>query len=251
MIIDSHVHYGGSNLYGSIIDEKTLLLNMKKNGIDTCITQPLPEPTIEGAECAHQKIYELSKKYPGKIFGLACINPNLSKEKVIRELEKCVKEYRFVGIKCHTICHAVSPLSENGDLIFNTADKLGVPVMVHTGKGIPFSCPSLNIIKGRQYPGLKIILAHAGMHFLTEDAYTATRECENIFLETSWTPAEDIEWLIQKLGSEKIMMGSDIYNASCYNQAVELEKYRVLDLDPKDRENCLHKTAESVFDLKF
>jgi uncharacterized protein len=251
MIIDSHVHYGGSDLFDSIIDEKTLMESMKKNNIDACIVQPLPEHTIEDARSAHNEIYRLSQKYHGKIYGLACINPNLSKKEVIQELERCINEYSFVGIKCHTICHAVSPLSDRGDLLFRTADRLGVPVVVHTGKGIPFSCPSLNIVKARQYPGLKIILAHAGMHLLMEDAYTAAKECKNIFLETSWTPAEDIEWLIRKLGSEKIMMGSDIYNASCYNQAVELEKYRVLDLKPKEKENCLFKTANSVFDLNL
>lgn len=54
--------------------------------------------------------------------------------------------------------------------------------------------PSLNIIKARQYPNTRIILAYSGMgSMLLTEAYITAKECENIYLETSWTSAEDIE----------------------------------------------------------
>jgi len=251
MIIDSHVHYGYSNIFGSCVSEKSLLESMEKNNVEVCIVQPLLVVTLEDARRIHKDIYKLSKKYPKKIFGLASISPHLSREEVTNELEKCIKEYSFVGIKCHTIGHAVNPLSESGDLLFRLANKLKVPINVHSGNGIFFASPSLNITKAREYPDLKIIIAHAGMHIFMAEAFVAAKECENIFLETSWTPAEGIEWLIKELGSEKIMMGSDIYNDSCYNLHIEIEKYKIINLSSKEREDCLYKTAEKVFNLNL
>jgi len=251
MIIDSHVHYGYSNIFDSGITEKSLMESMEKNGVCSCIVQPIPMTTAEEAKEAHNNIYKLTKKYPKRIFGLVSINPHLPKREVIYEIEKCVKEYGFVGIKCHTIGHAVNPLTENGNLLFSMASKLDVVLNVHTGNGIAFACPSLNILRARQYPDLKIVLAHSGMHIFLAEAYVTAKECKNIYLETSWTPAEEIEWLVKELGSNKILMGSDVYNDSCYNQHIELEKYRLINLTEKEKEDCLFNNANNIFKLKL
>ncbi len=248
MIIDSHVHLGGSSVFGTRVDEENLINTMKTNMIDACIVQSLPGALPSEKE-VHNEIFSLSKKYPKKIFGLASVNPHLQKKQVIHEIERCIKDLGFVGIKCHTFGHSVSPLSESGDLLFKLADELDVPIVVHTGSGIPFSCPSLNMIKAKQYPDLKIILAHSGTGILIGEAHLAASEYENIYLETSWNSAEDIEWLIDSLGTEKVMMGSDIYNSACYNQAIELEKYKIINISDEDRDNCLYMTAKKIFNL--
>jgi predicted TIM-barrel fold metal-dependent hydrolase len=77
-----------------------------------------------------------------------------------REVERCVRELHFVGLKLHTIGHGVNPLSEDGDLVFAIAHEFGIPAMVHTGPGIPFALPALCIPAAQKNPGLKIILAH-------------------------------------------------------------------------------------------
>jgi predicted TIM-barrel fold metal-dependent hydrolase len=249
MIIDSHAHYGYTNIFDTSVTEEKLLETIEKNGVDACIIQPLPVTTSEEAIKLHHEIFELTMKYPKRFYGLASMNPHLEEKQVRHEIEKCIKEYGFVGIKCHTIGHSVNPLSKDGDLLFNLANELGVTINVHSGNGLATACPSLNILKARQYPELRIVIAHAGMHILASEAFVAAKECSNIYLETSWTPAEDIEWFINDLGSEKIMMGSDIYNKSCYNQSVELNKYKILNISEKDRDNCLFRTANNVFKL--
>ena len=248
MIIDSHVHLGGSRIFDTIIDEENLISAMEKNNVDACVVQPLPGALPSSKE-VHDKIFNLAKKYPKKIFGLVSINPHIPKKELKYEVERCIKELGFVGIKCHTIGHSVNPLSEDGDLIFNLANKLNIPINKHTGIDIAFAYPSLNIPKAKQYPELKIVLAHSGMGTLASEAYVAAKECTNIYLETSWTSAEDIEWFIKEVGSNRIMMGSDIFNNACYNQAVELKKYEVINIKDEDRINCLYKTAKEVFNL--
>ena len=120
-----------------------------------------------------------------------------------------MRDLHFVGVKLHTIGHAVNPLSEDGDLIFATAHALGIPAMVHTGPGIPFALPSLCIPAAQKYPGLKIIIAHAGFAVFSAEAQVAASVCGNLYLETSWCIGEDIRWMISTFGPERVMMGAD------------------------------------------
>ena len=142
-------------------------------------------------------------------------------------MERCVKDLGFVGVKLHTIGHAVNPLSEDGDLVFATAYELGILAMVHTGPGVPFALPSLCIPAAQKYPGLNIILAHAGFAVFSAEAQVAASVCGNLYLETSWCIGEDIRWMIDTIGPERVMMGFDLPS----NVPVEIAKYRALDLD--------------------
>lgn len=249
MIVDSHVHLGGSKIFNTSVSEERLLQTMDRNGVDACIAQPLPgaipdEPTV------HDAIHALSRKHPGRVYGVASISPHLPRAEVEGEIRRCVEELGFVGLKCHTMGYAVHPLSQDADMLFALADRLKVPIIVHTGSGAGLANPALVIPKARQYPDVKVVLAHSGMLVFAADAWVAAKECSNVYLETSWASAEDIEWFIGSLGSRKVMMGSDIYSESCYNQSVELEKYRIIRISEADRSNCLADTAREVFALK-
>ena len=82
--------------------------------------------------------------------------------------------------------------------------------MIHTGFDVPFTLPSLAIPRARQYPGLSLILAHAGESLYAEEALVAATECANITLETSWCNTGQIQGFIRTLGSGRVMMGSDL-----------------------------------------
>jgi len=249
-IIDSHMHLGGCSVFGFEINEESLMLNLENNKISAALVQPFPGAQPD-AKSVHNRIFALSKKSPKKIFGVASINPNLNEKEVRYEIERCIKELNFVGIKCHTLGHAANPLLPAGDLIFKIANQLKVPVIVHTGQGLVFGAPSLNILKARQYPELTIILAHSGMMIFTPEAFVAASECKNIYLETSWNPAEDIEWLITSIGSGRVMFGSDSYTNSMLNQRVELYKFEIMDINKKQREDVLFNTTNKVFKLNL
>ena len=79
--------------------------------------------------------------------------------------------------------------------------------MVHTGPGIPFALPALCIPAARKYPHLKIILAHAGFAVFSAEAQVAASVCDNLYLETSWCIGEDIRWMIDTIGADRVMLG--------------------------------------------
>jgi predicted TIM-barrel fold metal-dependent hydrolase len=244
-VIDTHAHLGECCVFGLIATEEEMLRRMDECKIDATIVQPYPG--AKEAKKTHDQIAELCAKYPGRIFGLASTSPHGDYDAYHREIERCVKDLHFVGVKLHTIGHGVNPLSEDGDRVFATAHELGIPAMVHTGPGVPFALPALCIPAANKYPGLNIILAHAGFAVFTAEAQVAASVCGNLYLETSWCIGEDIRWMIQTIGPNRVMMGADLPS----NVPVEVAKYKALDLAPDVYDQVMGGTAIDVFKLKW
>jgi predicted TIM-barrel fold metal-dependent hydrolase len=216
---------------------------MDESGVDATIVQPYPG--AEDAARQHDLIADMCQRNPGRFYGLASLSPHGDHDAYRREVERCVKDLHFVGLKLHTIGHGVNPLSADGDFVFATGHDLGIPVMVHTGPGVPFALPALCIPAARKYPGLKIVLAHAGFAVFTAEAQVAASVCGNLYLETSWCIVEDIRWMISTIGPDRVMMGSDLPS----NVPVEVAKYKALELDPQVYARVMAGNAVEVFKL--
>ncbi len=242
--IDAHTHLGNCKTFGVRISEDELLKSMDDYHIDASIVQPHPGEDIP--ENIHDDIAALAEKYPGRIFGLASMNPHFDRKRYTKEIERCIRSLHFVGIKLHTFGHAISPISERATMVFDLARDLNVPVMIHTGPGVPFSLPSLCITKASKYPTVPIILAHSGAITYVSEAYVAAHEYQNIFLETSWCAAHRIQWLITEIGPDRVMFGSDIPS----NMPVEITKYDTINLTAEESRLTRGKTAINVFNLK-
>lgn len=246
MIIDAHVHVGKDRVFDHEQTENQVVQAMDTYGIDTAIVQPFVDsPTIDVARNSHNRIAKMAEENPKKIFGMISLNPHLPEKQFRQEVTRCVEELEFVAIKLSPIAHACNPLSEDGMRIFELADKLGIPAMIHTGSGIPFALPSLMIPVARKFPRLKIILAHAGGNIAGREALVAAQECKNIFLEPSWVGVHTIKGWIKQIGPERIMFGSDMIE----NCPVELTKFKSIGLSETELQQCLYKTAKDVFDL--
>ena len=244
-VIDTHAHLGECCVFGLIATEEEIVRRMEENGIDATVIQPYP-----GAKDflkRHDEIANLCARYPGRFFGLASLSPHIGNDRYKREVERCVKDLNFIGVKLHTIGHGVSPLTVDGNLVFETAHELGIPAMVHTGAGIPFALPALCIPAAQKYPGLNIILAHAGMGIVSAEAQVAASICRNLYLETSWCLGEDIRWMINTIGADRVMMGADLPS----NVPVEIAKYRALDLEAEVYDRVMGQTAIEVFGLRW
>jgi len=244
-LVDAHAHLGSCRVFDLNVVEDELIKAMDGNKVDAAVVQPFPGAPnpVE----VHNRIAALAEQYPGRIFGIASLNPHMGKTEYIAEVERCVKDLGFVGLKLHTVGHAVNPLSEDGETVFSTAERLGVPIMVHTGPGIPFALPSLCIRKAKQHPHLPVILAHAGFGILAAEAFEAAKECGNIILETSWVSGLDVKWFVDAFSADRVMMGSDLPK----NLPNEIGKHYTIGLNEVQLAKCLGETAVKVFKLRI
>jgi predicted TIM-barrel fold metal-dependent hydrolase len=243
-VIDAHCHLGKSLLSGVEISEEGLLATMAANGVDMALVMPQPFQGLE-VVAIHDRIARLAHAQPGVIFGMANISCRLPEAEYRREVTRCIHDLDFKAIKTDPSVHAIAPNHPVAEIIFATAQELGVPVIIHTGLGAPFALPSLAIPPALKYPDVTIVLAHAGYGVYYAEALVAAQLCPNIILEHSWSPSFQIESMTQSIGAQRVMFGSDHLT----NVAPELAKLHAIGLDDTQLSAILGGTAARVFKL--
>jgi predicted TIM-barrel fold metal-dependent hydrolase len=241
-IIDAHAHLGTCNVFDLDVSFETLLEAMDANGVNTSIVQPFPG--CENPRKVHDRIAQLSRKHPGRFYGVASMNPHMGDES-FKEMRRCVRDLKFIGVKLHTIGHAMMPTSKDGMKVAELAAELDVPMLVHTGTGIPFALPSLCLPAARQFPNLKIILCHAGYAVFAAEAIIVAKEASNIYLEPSWCTSTQTRGMIRELGAARVIMGSDLPA----NLPTEIAKAKSVGLSQEELLLYLGGSARKIFNI--
>lgn len=245
-ILDAHAHLGYDVVFDEESTEEELLFWHERCGVSGAVVQPfVPRPYIEDTAAVHDRVAAFCAAHPGRYFGMASINPHLRHDAYEREAERCVRELGFVGLKLTPVAHAAHPGSRDGRHVFEVAAALGVPVMVHTGAGIPFADPSALEGVAGDFGGIPIILAHAGTDLFFAQALSLARRFEHVYLEPSWLSILNLNKALKTVGARKIMFSAD----HAVNLPVELAKYTTLLPDGPQLDRMLTGTAVEVFAL--
>ena len=245
--IDVHMHFGDCGVFDLYNTEEQVLEAMNQNGLDAAFWQPCPG--ARDYKDVHDRVYAMSQKYPGRVYGLASLNPHMPKEQYKKELRHYVKDCGYVGVKIHTLGHAINPLSKDAETVYEAAAELDIPIMIHTGIGVPFASPTFCLPVAKRHPGIKFVLAHAGGQMFAGDALIVAQECENIYLDTTWVGVCDMPGFINGLGSKRLLYASDA-STSFENISIEIKKYESLNLSENEYEDIFYKNAISLFKLK-
>jgi uncharacterized protein len=244
MLVDAHQHVGDCRVFDVNITDDTVLAALDGYELDHALVMPFPGARDPAA--VHDRIAAMTAATAGRVRGIVNFTPHQARSAYAAEAERCVGEFGFVALKLHTLGHAVEPGSADGRMLFEEADRLGVPVMIHTGgAGVPFASPTHVLPLARQWPQVPVVLAHAGMGVATREAAIVAELCPNVYLETSWCGTLDIAMLADAIGPERMMLGSD----GPVNLGVEIAKHRALGLSPAALAQCLGGTAARVFRL--
>ena len=248
MIIDAHVHLGEDVVFDEINTEEELIRYYDEFGIDGGIIQPfIPRPYIKDHQEIHNRIADLCKKLrPGKkFFGMASINPHFYPDDYDAEAERCIKELGFKAIKITPIAHACHPSSKSAYHVYEVCQRLQVPLMIHTGNGIPFADPTSVYQGAKDHPDVTVILAHAGSESFNQQARLLAQKLDNVYLEPSWCGTNAVKHMIEKVGCDKILFSSDNFDQI----PVELAKYRQIIKNEDDLEKVMWKNANRIFKL--
>lgn len=246
MLIDVHVHLGVGTVGGVVVSEEELLKSWDEVGITHAVVQPTTQRVdFDSQTSIHDRIYRFAKAQPGRVFGMINMNPHLPPAFYKDEARRCVEELGFVGLKLNPASVACNPLSPDGLLAFETAHELGIPIMVHTGMGLPAALPSNILPRARQFPDLKVVMAHSGMMWLEDEAILVAQECPNVYLETSWTPVHIIKKMLQTIPPQRLLFASDLWD----NASTEIAKWQAVPLSPAEKEWPYWRTAAAVYNL--
>jgi predicted TIM-barrel fold metal-dependent hydrolase len=248
MIIDAHVHLGEDVVFDEEISESELEEAYALNGVDGGIVQPyVCRPYMEDVRAIHDRIAAFAAESSRRWWGMASIFPHFRPEDYEREAERCVKKLGFVGLKLTPIAHACHPSSKDGLHVFEVARGLKVPLMIHTGAGVPFSDPISCVKALESFRDVTVVLAHAGSEMHNQQATYLAEKFEQVFLEPSWVGVLGVGAMVRRVGCGKIMFSSD----NVFQIPVELAKYLSIIKYNDDLEKVLWKNVVSVYNLKI
>lgn len=147
-----------------------------------------PSEAVEVVRKSNDELAEVIKRHPDRFAGMAAIAPQ-EPDKAADELERCIKELGFRGLKINSHVRGGEYLDdEKYRVIFERAEQLDVPIYIHprlpspqmikpyadygyglAGPGLGFAAETQLhayrlIYSGLfdRYPGLKIVLGHMG-----------------------------------------------------------------------------------------
>ena len=111
------------------------------------------------------------------------------------------------GLKLHPRAEQFALADPRLEGTFAFADEHRLPVLVHAGRGIP-ALGRHAVELCERHPGLRIILAHAGISDLSW-IWAAADELPNLFFDSSWWSAADLLALFTLVPPGQIVWASD------------------------------------------
>ncbi len=158
------------------------------------------------------------EKFPNKFIGFCSVDPN--QPDAANELKRCVQDLHLKGLKISPIYQNFDPNSEKAYKVFEQAQELKIPVLVHQAttfirrSPLKYAYPSLFDEVATKFEDLKIIFAHLG-HPWEDEAIVVVRKHPNVYADISALTSRPFR-LYHKLMScieygitSKLLFGSD------------------------------------------
>lgn len=139
--------------------------------------------------------------------------------------------------------------------VYEQAQALGMPVMVHTGTSVfpgarnrfadPMPCDDVAV----DFPELVLILAHAGRPLYMETAFFLARRHPNVHLDVSGIPPRRLLDYLPRLPqiADKVLWGTDWPSPGVDDLGRNLEDFRRLGLPPEVERKVLRDNASRIF----
>ena len=241
-IYDVHVHNGKWAFAGFEDDTDFPIEELSKYNIEKCIISSALAIVYDIVE-GNAKMADLIVPHD-ELLGYIVLNPKYL-ERSKRELEKYAQNPKVVGVKMHPY-YCDEPFdSAATKKILEMISEYRLPILVHT-HGDPWSSPACIGRIAKQFPDQVIIMGHGGLTNF-DDGIAVTAEHDNIFLEIcgSPIPSGKIDRAVNKLGSKRILYGSDI---ALLSPSFALGTVLDADISENQKEDILYNNAYELFE---
>lgn len=237
--IHSHINHGSiydsdeSEIYSARLDRFEELNTAAGIGAMFCSTfasvlhcQPVAEE--------NEYMYNIALENTN-VFQWVVIEPR--SEQTFEQARRMLNTGKCVGIKLHPPCHGYS-LSEFGDRIFAFASEFGTVVLIHPERSPDYILPFAD-----KYPDVRFIMAHLGSVSYADAVGRAKHA--NVYADTSGIASSNnqiLEYTVKRVGSERILYGSDTYAPSFQRGRIEFAP-----ISDIDKQNILRGNALKLF----
>jgi predicted TIM-barrel fold metal-dependent hydrolase len=199
-VFDVHTHIGSNDPDGYSCSREELVEHLKHVDASAFVF-PMHEP--DGYPAANDMVAAEAAASEGRLFAFCRLDPN---DEPLAEAERCLAGGAR-GIKLHPRAEGFNLDHPALQPVFALADEHRLPILCHAGRGIPaLGRHSIEVCS--RHPGLRLILAHAGI----SDLAWIWREAPahpNLFFDTAWWSPSDVQALFALVPPGQILMASD------------------------------------------
>ncbi|TWF58584.1 amidohydrolase family protein [Neorhizobium alkalisoli] len=237
-----------------------MLRRMDAAGIERSMLIAAKVGPADHRACYHvpySLVVDAVQKYPDRFLGLAGVDPTEGMRGV-RELERAVREYGFIGAHLYPHWFELAPDHARYYPFYAKCVELDVPIQLQVGQSLVYdkSFPRRSV--GRpitldsvacDFPELKLIGIHIGIPW-TEEMIAMAWKHENVFIGSDahaprYWPQSFIHY-INTYGQDKVIFGTDFPVLGFEETMKQIDE---LDLRPVPKQKFLRENAIRIYGL--
>ena len=236
-----------------------LLRLLDQDGIARAVLVNYPSPDLMGFTArVNEYVAEYCKAAPDRLVPMGGVHPRFA-EDAAAEVRRAA-ELGVRALKIHPPHMAVAPNAYLHGLdalrtIYEEAQRLRLPVMIHTGTSVfpgarsrvgePMAVDDVAV----DFPDLKIVLAHGGRPLWMDQAFFLVRRFPNVYMDISSIPPRAILRYFPRLAevAAKVLYGSDWPAPGVRSMGDNLRDFRALDLPAEAFTLMLETNPGAVF----
>ncbi len=242
--IDMHMHINHGSVHDTQVSEvytadlDGLMEINRGTGIELMFCSTFASlHSDEEVEQENEYLMNLAKS-TDELYQWVVIDPR--NERTFEQARMMLESEKCVGIKIHPACHQYD-LLEFGDKIFSFAAEFGANLLTHPMT--EFLTESKILTYANKYPEMNLIIAHIGGKEFVDAVEFAKHG--NVYTDTSGIASSRnkiIEYAVNRIGSEKILFGTDTYSAAFQRGRIEFAL-----ISEEDKANILRYNSERLF----
>src|SRR5215208_1608046 len=199
-VFDAHTHIGANDPDGFSCTRAELVDYLEHLDASAFVF-PMHEPN--GYPAANDMVASEAAASDGRLFPFCRLDPH---DAPLDEVRRCL-DNGARGIKLHPRAEGFTLDHPALQDVFALADEQRLPILCHAGRGIPaLGRHSVEVCS--RHPGLRLILAHAGISDLAW-IWREAPDHPNLFFDTSWWSPSDVHALFALVPPGQILMASD------------------------------------------
>jgi len=236
-----------------------LLRRLDADGIERAVLVNYPSPDLMGfTHSVNEYVARYCEAAPDRLVPMGGVHPRFTEDagaEVRRAAEMGVKALKVhpphMQVEPNAYLHGLDALRT----IYEEAQRLHLPVMIHTGTSIfpgarsragePIAVDDVAV----DFPDLTIVIAHGGRPLWMEQAFFLVRRFPRVFMDVSSIPPSAILRYFPRLAevADKVLYGSDWPAPGVRSMGDNLRAFQALDLPPDAQRKILSDNARRVF----
>ena len=234
-------------------DPRAFLDHLDAVGVERACLINYVAPEVMGfTEDVNRFVGEFARQDRKRLIPFGSVHPKRTKNPK-RDVERLASKWEMGGMKIHPP-HQLFAANAYVDgkmpalrTIYQTAERLGMPVMVHTGTSVfpgarsKFGDPMALDDVAQDFPNRTILMAHGGRPLWCDTAFYLLRRHPNLYFDISSIPPRRLlEWFPRLAEvSDKILFGSDWPGPGVPGIREEIDGLRALPLKEATLERIL------------